>query len=728
MKRRAAVIILLALLLANPADLSSCGPFFPTAVFVNAKAPDDERSFYGGNLGILRPTLQRRYLVMAYRMLSGQPLSKSQIDAVVDLERYRSSDIDKEVNLWLAARLQVPDAEPLSSIDTYKLTDYFIEIPNCGADAFINARKTLAEIIRAAAKASKEVRDWLHAQDMVFHDCGANGGNIPESANPGSIERVFANREYQIAAAYFYSGDYEHARAQWNKIAADAHSPWQIWAPYLIARSYLRENKPQEASAQLKQVLADPKEASIHRQAESLLDYARGRIDPAARLIDLSNQLIQKEPADLGHDLNDYTFLFDRLEGGSASDFDPNRTSNQMQVAADSRIDRLTSAVYKSDLSAWVAEYQNLLARKHDEIERWRRTRSPAWLIAAAQQVRPDSADWNDVLAALRNVPASSPAYATARSQAAMMLTLSNQKVEAVKVLDEVLDSPASATLDLSSINKFHEERMQVDGSFEEFLKDVPRKVAFTYEEDENDAQRAAEPKYLFDADAAFLFNQKLPLRLWQQAANSKALAANIRADIARAGWVRSVVSGSDSQQFAATLAALKPLYAGDLAGFSRLSESERTFAEVFWVLHHPELTLDVRAGLPRISKDGSIDPYRDNWWCGIGRQTIGPEYTNSLATPPFVKPPDAAEAEEEKAEVTHAGIAPAFLAREVVGWANAHRDDSRNPEALALAVKSARYSCTDEESVKYSERAFRLLHTRYPNSDWTKRTPYWFK
>jgi hypothetical protein len=55
-----------------------------------------------------------------------------------------------------------------------------------------------------------------------------------------------------------------------------------------------------------------------------------------------------------------------------------------------------------------------------------------------------------------------------------------------------------------------------------------------------------------------------------------------------------------------------------------------------------------------------------------------------------------------------------------------AHHDE-RVPEALHLVVRSTRYGCTDAETTKWSEKAFRLLHEHYPKSVWTVKTKYYF-
>jgi hypothetical protein len=37
-------------------------------------------------------------------------------------------------------------------------------------------------------------------------------------------------------------------------------------------------------------------------------------------------------------------------------------------------------------------------------------------------------------------------------------------------------------------------------------------------------------------------------------------------------------------------------------------------------------------------------------------------------------------------------------------------------------------HGCGNDTKGKYSKDAFRLLQRRYPKSEWTKKTPYWFE
>jgi len=713
--KRIALTLILSLLLADASDVSSCGPFLPQAIFTDAIAPDHEQAFFAGQFGILRPTYSRRYLAMAYRILNGEALDASQRAAVADLERYRVSDVDGQVTQWLAARKQVKNAAAIDTLDIYRRTNFFTSITICGADAFATARKTLETRINDAGADSPEVQDWLRVQDQVFLNC-AGGTYIPDPAPPGSSERVRADRTYQIAAAYFYSGNFEESRNLWREMALDTQSPWRVLAPYLIARSYLREGKYKEGETQLNAVLADKSESSLYPQARNLLDYAQGRIDPAAQLLVLSNRLMEPTPADIAHDLNDYTFLFDRFENGFASDFSP-VTGSQASAAIKDRGDRFNAVAAKSDLTAWIAEYQNKMMARHDELERWRQTKSLTWLIAAAR-----NSDQPEVLEALIKVPSSSPAYATARYYAAQTLTEQNRPDEAARLLDGILKHSAEvARFDDSTLNTFHEERMRVARTFDEFLENAPRTITSVENEGEPHKPGAA-----FDVDATTMFNLQLPVSLWRIAVGASALPANLRARLAQAGVVRTILLRESPNWFAEQLSTLKPSYALDLASIARLTGEEQRFEVIFWILHHPELSPEMTVGLPRETPDGRIDNYRENWWCGtrlVDTETIPGGQPPEL----FISPASRKKAVDEITRLQATGDAPAFLSSEVVAWANAHPADLRNAEALALAIKSSHFGCSSAGHNNAVERAFRLLHERYPSSKWAQQTPYWY-
>jgi hypothetical protein len=100
---------------------------------------------------------------------------------------------------------------------------------------------------------------------------------------------------------------------------------------------------------------------------------------------------------------------------------------------------------------------------------------------------------------------------------------------------------------------------------------------------------------------------------------------------------------------------------------------------------------------------------------------------TRTDAPPQFLSANERKLAEEEWSKLIASGAGPNWLGEQTIAFAKLHRDDPRIPEALHLAVQATRYGCGDKQTSGYSRAAFELLHRRYPNSEWTAKTPYWF-
>src|SRR5207302_11210991 len=100
---------------------------------------------------------------------------------------------------------------------------------------------------------------------------------------------------------------------------------------------------------------------------------------------------------------------------------------------------------------------------------------------------------------------------------------------------------------------------------------------------------------------------------------------------------------------------------------------------------------------------------------------------SSTRRVPAFLRTKERATAANEVSTLNALGVAPNYLSRAVIEWANKNPADPRVPEALHLAVTSTRRGCTDKETGRWSKAAFDLLHRRYPNSPWARKTKYWF-
>ncbi|MDQ2840359.1 MAG: hypothetical protein M3Y72_04825, partial [Acidobacteriota bacterium] len=400
---------LLLFLLAHPSDLSSCGPFFAVAVSTRTGVPDDEAEFFEGKFGILQPTLWRAYLAVAYRTLSGLPLSREQAESI----RQRKETVvgpapADPLQGWLEQRMKVLGTKPLE-VERYRTGANYQSFAGCSDDAFATAAKTLNTLL---SEPSEEAKEWLASQDEVFSNCGKTG-TIPAPASPGSSGRVLANRAYQIAAAYFYQGNWDEAKSRFQQIAGDQSSPWHTIAPYLVARVDLRRGLYPAAKAELKAILGNQTLSAIHRQTRLLLDYAEARDDPAGYMASCANQLMDAHPADLAHSLNDYTFLYDKFKDSV------NDKSGKYQPEG------LKALETKDDLTAWIESFGTESA-----VEKWEQNHSFPWLISALTYTGASHAGPALIEAALR-IPSTSPAYATARFEAVRILTNANKKDQA---------------------------------------------------------------------------------------------------------------------------------------------------------------------------------------------------------------------------------------------------------------------------------------------------------
>ena len=155
------VFALFAGILSNPPDLSSCGPFLPTAAFTFWRAPEDAAGrFARGQLGILQPGFPRFYLIIAYRYLTGVGLNAEERKALFGPEPASpsSSFPPNAVQEWLKARARVTGTGAPPNINVDKMInsgDYFVVYLNCNDDAFFTAAKTLDDRIRQAGPSKR---------------------------------------------------------------------------------------------------------------------------------------------------------------------------------------------------------------------------------------------------------------------------------------------------------------------------------------------------------------------------------------------------------------------------------------------------------------------------------------------------------------------------------------------------------------------------------------------
>ena len=693
---------------SNPVDLESCGPFIPSAVFVRPGQPENPEAFFKGQLGVLQPTYRRRYLALAYRLMSGLPLSPEQVRALTQEPAAPNAAVAR----WEAARQQVASKQPVAINQDTRTTD-FDSYRNCNDDAFDTAVATLQDRIRLAGADSPEARDWAAAQDDVFWNCGSADTRIPAVAPAGSSARIRSDRNYQIAAAYFYAGQPDEARRRFQDIARDPDSPWRVIAPYVVARVDIRKKDLPAAQADLDHILKDANLLPIHSKAAALLGLVNGKIDPHARLMECSKRLLSADSTTLVQDLADFTFLYDKHAPTQGAMAQP-----------------IPALMNKDDLIPWIEIMQG---RESGDlaIPRWQRDRSIPWLIAALSRASGKTAQASELITAGLDVPATSPAWATARYHAVRLLVELDRASDARKAFDAV--TPVMTSLTRSTQNAFLSEKMQTAETLDEFLAGAIRLPMGSISDVELEELPAEEKNHrLLGDDAARVFDSSLPIDVWLQAVKPTHLPVDLRKHLAQTGFVRAfLLKNPLAADFAQIVAQLSPDDAASMRRFIAATQPDDRFYEgLFWLLHRPGIGLDARGGFLRSEADQKIDSYRDNWWLSQKEKDELQKDSHWPLVPPlsFLSAQQKKQGNEEARELAGFGSARLFFATQVLAWAQAHPDDPRLAEALAMTIRVSRYSHEDPTASTNVERAFNVLHQRFPASTWAKQTPYWFK
>jgi hypothetical protein len=294
---------------------------------------------------------------------------------------------------------------------------------------------------------------------------------------------------------------------------------------------------------------------------------------------------------------------------------------------------------------------------------------------------------------------------------------------------------------------------MMLAPNLSDFLSHLPRiPAALSWNDDGREIPSAASDvsdelkpligKPLYDFDGARVLNQQIPVSVLKEAANDQTLPDHLRQDLAQAAWIRSVLLGDykTANELVPVLKTVIPTLSSALSDFTMTTQADdKKFSALYTWLKFPGIEPVVDMGIGRDFPLNQQDHYRDNWWCGAtvepasstvseDEEEIASFTRSSISSPLFLDASQRQAAAKEWATLKSLGAMPNYLSKQVIQWATKSRADKRVPEALHLAVDSTRWGCTDTETGRWSKAAFDLLHRKYPNTTWAKKTKYWFK
>jgi hypothetical protein len=768
----AVLAFIIAVILLPMRTVKACGPWFEPDVFVRTSAPDDLQAFAKGQLGILQAGFDSNEYAVAYRYLNAGKLSKEELSSYAPADQPRIAEGGRILSpdevfeaqqaeikahqaaqppkLWLAERAKyVPGAAAADQKASFP-TDYEGNIVfdenylNCPDAAFENAYVTLKKRAETWGKQSPWLIDWIRAQDSVFSNCTGKFSTVPSSASAAAPALLKADRVYQIASAALYGKQFDEAIRQFDLISRDQTSPWQSWGIYLAARGTVRKafamgsstdpyggelasyDKPTMIAAQrqLEGLLKEPNPVPSRAIIEHELNFIRIRTEPEQRTQEICAALAGPTPdPDFSNDIKDLNWLL----------------TKRLQIKD------------PPPLLAWIGAWRGGKDAAAAFIV-WQQTHALPWLVMALVKAGPSDGFAPSLIDEAARIAPGTPAYDTAFYHRARLLIALKRTDEARALLDAALPA-LQHQKPTSVLNALLEERMQVARNFDEFLRYAPRTVLATGSSPAQDLQSVCDAKTKpqkpnadcpalsqpleLSEDGAAIVNRQLSIAALIKAAQSTILPANLREQIAIVAWTRAVLL-QDGSSATRVMSAL-PKAIRDGAGI------DVGFRASLFILRNPGIRPYLEPGIPRVASFSQFDEIRDNWWCKPWHKPTNPEDSmdstqrkaDSLPTPTFLSPSDAALAKAEYQRLQDLPDSVALIGRRVVDYAKDHQDDPQVPEALALTVRAGHYACeswdpnrsADAKSVytPVSKAAFELLHRRYPTSRWALKTPYYY-
>jgi hypothetical protein len=661
---------------------------------------------------------------------------------------------------------------------TFPAESYFY-FQNCQEDALRTAARTVSQRAKEFGPNSDSLKSWVAAQDIVFTYCGNRSEKVqtklPQLLPNSAPALLKADRAYQVAAIHFYAADFATAEKEFTAIAQDRSSPWHVTAGLLVARCRIRKATLQDTDAQadvdmraaeeqLNNVLKNPEYHEIYPAAQRLLGFIAYRLRPEERYEELSVQLSTRaHVANLGDAIGDYTLLLDKPLGDT-DDVD----TDQRQKVLDNGYGKLRRERERNDLTDWIVTFQSSspAAREH-ALAQWKETKSVPWLFAALSKTTETSPEADALIEGSGAVKASNPAYAGIAFHRGRLLAEAGRGDQARAEIDELL-APAGKALPRSTTNLLLALRMTLAKNLDEWLKysiRVPSLVTTDESGEEtlsefylvdmrtkSEVTRWSENRSeaaQFDSDAAIALTEKVPLAVLVSAAQKETLPEPVRRNLGQTVWVKAfLLNRRDvALQLVPMMKQFFPQRTAELEAYvAATSIEEQRFAGSLSILKSPGWHPYVEQGAGRETTDFTkIDNYKNNWWCSWdkpkeeewgyynynGRESMSAPlhmlYPNGIVeSPEFLDKNSREQAMQEWKEIQATKTSIEALAEPVLEWAKSHSKDGRVPEALHYVVRAYRYGC-DEPSVNYSKIAFKLLHKRHPNNEWTGKTPFWF-
>ena len=703
--------------------------------FANSRGTDIVLARYqAGELGVLRPSYERVFLYGAWRAialgpqgLKAAPNLEHGLEAALGASYGGWSDVEgdeKVFEKWQAAVEKAIGRQPPQPPLPYLA---------CPLASYRFATDTLGALAQRPDATAARLQAWVQAQRTVFRVCG-DDPDTPKSyplrkvavAMPAELPAAEALywrqlRQYQLAAAAFHSGQHAASAERFARIGATRDHPMRAWGAYLQLRSMARagaagaspEAAVQAIAALADKIQADPALEARHEDARAVLRMARAAITPQARLAELSAMLADPAADPYDEDqLGDWRYL---LSSGTPANYKALRQSTGFI----DWIETLRECPYPVP-AACAPQRAHAEDQWRAAVQRRDAAQSRVWLAASAMLAAAMPPDLEK--AALLVAPAA-PEYLTVRHALVRHYRLAGQPARARSVADALLASPQlKAAHSISANNLLLQERFPLAETLADAAAFLVRTEVNRQDYDTGEGANATTPRPA--EDGLHWLNAQLSVASLTALAADKRLPGALRARIGVAAWMRADLldDAAGALKAAATVAGVAPQLAPVMARYRSLPARARRAWMLESAMRH-NLSPTVGLGGYEEFKPVEQDNIVAGMWCKI---PADPDtwYPEGAAPPPTPVLPGAG-AEAEIAALGAMKTATGFVGEHVMARAAATPKDPALPWLLHVVVKSTRGGCLDADAKELSRKAFRLLHQRYPKSEWAAKTPY---
>ncbi|GMV29917.1 MAG: hypothetical protein AMXMBFR59_20420 [Rhodanobacteraceae bacterium] len=671
--------------------------------------------YLDGRLGVLWPSYDRRFLLIAFRVAGGlravSAADRAALTAPPDpVYRPPAVAIEEAMKGWLAARRSAGAADPAYDLVAgWRERAYFAYASNCEPHAFTMAARTLAARGQSHALETAELQQWIAAQDSVFSVCEPDRETLPMPAlEDGAPEWLVRDRAYQNAALQFYRHDFAAAGAAFEAIAADPHSPWNEWAGYLRVRAWWRDTfrAPEDYRRFMAEVpdwtghamfaalqrASDAKDPAVRQAAAELRDALTTRFATKDALAAHWRIATAEEPpARVGDWVRDLQFIWAVASEAELTD-DWIYDTRSLQVSNDE------------------AARNQAFARLRT---RWDSQRTPIVLASLLMAATPDTPELSDLVAASRESRPGDPLHLHVAWQRARLALTAGRLDEARRELDG-LDT-LLAEESLGTRQHFDQLAMLAASSLDVLARHLVRHPVAAEDPWTGYAQirpDGAGPPTLDDETALWLATRVHGKDLLQLAKNA-ALPVPVRQRLAGEAWRWGALLPDEALELAALgeLVTLEP----DAAVTAALTA--RRLGELRFLAARRLLNGQV----PRLASAGYGNGLT-HFSSAAASESLTPASHWNLA-PAFY---DVAQRTiQTNALATLAGSnETTWMGKQILPWIAQHTDTADAPAILRQLVFASRYGAKDTPT---SRQAFRLLHRLYPDSDEARETKYYY-